>query len=72
MTALSVDPLAHPDPAAHVPCVYCREPIPSVDFEYWSTARRLLSGRCPACERRTTLTAATWHRWSAPAPLDTA
>ena len=72
MTALSLDPLSHSDSARHVPCVYCREPIPAVAFQYWSNARRLLSGTCPACEQRTTLTAATWRRWSGPAPLDTA
>jgi hypothetical protein len=47
-----------------VPCVYCREPIAARAFAYWSGARRLLSATCPTCERRVTLTAATWWSWS--------
>ena len=46
-----------------VPCVYCREPIAADTFAYWSSARRLLSAACPACQRRVTLTAVTWRRW---------
>jgi hypothetical protein len=45
-------------------CVYCREPIAADAFAYWSSARRLLSAVCPACERRVTLPAATWRRLS--------
>jgi hypothetical protein len=47
-----------------VPCVYCREPILAATFAYWSVARRLLSADCPTCQRRVTLAAATWRRWS--------
>jgi len=47
-----------------VPCVYCREPIPAGTFTYWSSAMRLLSAACPACQRRVTLSEATWRRWS--------
>jgi len=47
-----------------VPCVYCREPIAADKFSYWSPARRLLSAACPACQRRVTLSEATWRRWS--------
>jgi hypothetical protein len=47
-----------------VPCVYCREPISAATFAYWSVAKRLLSAQCPTCQRRVTLAAATWRRWS--------
>jgi len=47
-----------------IPCVYCREPIAAGTFVYWSSARRLLSAACPACERQVTLPAATWRRRS--------
>lgn len=50
---------------APVPCIYCRAPIPADAFTYWSAAKRLLSGPCPHCHRRVTLTAVTWRRWSA-------
>jgi len=46
-----------------VPCLYCRMPIPSASFSYWSPSGRLVSGDCPSCERRTTLASETWHRW---------
>ena len=46
-----------------IPCIYCREPIPAAQFAYWSAAKPLLSASCPGCSRRTTLQAATWHRW---------
>jgi len=47
-----------------IPCVYCGEPIAADTFVYWSPAQRLLSARCPACERQVTLPAATWRRRS--------
>jgi hypothetical protein len=47
-----------------LPCVYCREPIAADTFVYWSSARRLLSAACPACERQVTLPTATWRRLS--------
>lgn len=47
-----------------IPCVYCRGPIAAESFSYWSAARRLLSATCPSCDRRVTLAAATWRRWS--------
>ena len=47
-----------------VPCVYCRRDIPASSFVFLSAARRLMSASCPSCSRRTTLTAATWRRWS--------
>jgi endogenous inhibitor of DNA gyrase (YacG/DUF329 family) len=47
-----------------VPCVYCRAPILAATFAYWSVAKRLLSADCPTCQRRVTLAAATWRRWS--------
>ena len=54
-------------PAPHgqvtLPCVYCRRPIAADAFSYWSTAKRLLSAFCPACQRRVTLAARTWRRW---------
>ena len=53
-----------PDAVPTVPCVYCREPIAAATFAYWSDAKRLLSADCPTCQRRVTLTAATWRRWS--------
>jgi hypothetical protein len=47
-----------------VPCVYCRRPISAATFAYWSAAKRLLSADCPTCQRRVTLTAGAWRRWS--------
>ena len=47
-----------------LPCVYCRAPIVADTFTYWSPAKRLLSAACPACQRRVTLSAATWRRWN--------
>jgi hypothetical protein len=56
-----------PDGAVRtVLCVYCRQPIASDAFAYWSTAQRLLSAVCPGCARRVTLPAATWRRLSIP------
>jgi hypothetical protein len=49
----------------HVPCIYCRDPIPAESFTFWSSTRRLMSATCPTCSRRVTLTAATWQRWVA-------
>jgi hypothetical protein len=49
-----------------VPCAYCWEPIPADAFDFWSQAKRVLSAACPCCDRRMTLTAATWRRWSGP------
>lgn len=46
----------------HVPCTYCRAPIPAGEFGYWSSARRLLSAPCPACRRPVTVRASTWRR----------
>jgi hypothetical protein len=55
-----------PDPgtAGTVPCVYCREPIAADAFTYRSGVGRLLSAACPTCQRRVTLSDATWQRWS--------
>lgn len=47
-----------------VPCTYCRVPIPAESFSYWSLAKELVSAECPACDRRMTLGAASWRRWS--------
>ena len=52
------------DGAPLLPCLYCRHGVPADSFAFWSHARRLVSATCPACERRVTLTAATWHAWS--------
>ncbi len=46
-----------------VPCVYCRTPIPGSAFDFWSDGKRLLSGDCPTCTRRSTYTTNTWLRW---------
>jgi hypothetical protein len=51
------------DGALLMPCLYCRTPIPAESFAYWSGSDRLLSATCPDCERRVTLTAATWRSW---------
>jgi hypothetical protein len=48
-----------------MPCIYCREPVPAESFTFWSSTRRLMSATCPTCNRRVTLTAATWRRWRA-------
>jgi hypothetical protein len=32
-------------------------------FSYWTATTRLLSARCPDCERRTTMTAETLRHW---------
>lgn len=52
---------AHDGPS--VPCVYCRGPIPASTFAFWTSARRLMSARCPDCDRRVTLATSTWRRW---------
>jgi hypothetical protein len=49
---------------AVLPCVYCRADIAANDFEFWTAAHRLLSATCPHCQRRVTLAAATWRRWT--------
>ena len=69
VTAIISGPSAfEPDPgAAPLPCIYCRAPIPSDTFRYWSGARRLVSATCPTCRRRMTLLTTTWRRWSEPA-----
>lgn len=46
-----------------VPCVYCRRLIPAATFAFRSDAKRLLSAKCPGCERRVTLTTSTLRRW---------
>ena len=39
MTALSVDPITHNGPApVSLPSLYCRAPIPSANFAYWSNS----------------------------------
>ena len=51
---------------APIPCAYCWEPIPADSFDFWSQAKRVLSAPCPCCDRRMTLTPATWRQWSGP------
>ena len=48
-----------------VPCVYCRGPIQSASFVYWSAAKRLVSAVCPTCGRGITVATVTWRRWNA-------
>ena len=59
-------PIVTPAPADDrtVPCVYCRGQIAADSFTYCSAAKRLLSAACPTCQRRVTLSAATWRRWN--------
>ena len=66
MTDLLLEPTGAvaADAAWTVPCVYCREPIAAATFVGWSSTGRLLSAGCPACQRRVTLPATTWRRWS--------
>lgn len=52
-----------PATAGTVPCLYCREPIATGAFRYWSAGRQLLSATCATCQRRVTLPAATWRRY---------
>ena len=57
------------DPAAavvaEVPCVYCRAPISSADFDFISRHRRLVVATCRSCGRVVTMLSATWRRESA-------
>jgi hypothetical protein len=60
------------DGISFVQCTFCRKPVPASSFSYRSTAKRLLSARCPSCNRQMTLTALAWRQWSrisAGAPL---
>jgi hypothetical protein len=63
-TGISTQSSPVPSPGSMLPCLYCYDPIPASSFAYWSGAHRLLSAECPSCERRVTLTAATWRHWS--------
>jgi hypothetical protein len=47
-----------------VPCTYCRAPMPADTFVFWSNAKRLLSADCRECQRRVTIAATTWRRWT--------
>jgi hypothetical protein len=47
-----------------IACAYCWEPIPAASFAFWSRTNDLLSAECPCCDRRMSLTAATWRHWS--------
>lgn len=51
---------------AALPCVYCRADIAADEFVFWTATRRLVSATCPHCQRRVTLAAAAWRRWSRP------
>jgi len=59
---------AVPGAGRTVPCVSRRGAIAADSFVYWSSARRLVSAACPACERQFTLPVATWRRLSIVAP----
>ena len=50
---------------AHVACVYCRAAIASREFEFRSSARRVVCATCPTCDRTVTLPTVVWRRETA-------
>lgn len=46
----------------HLPCTYCRRPMPARSFRYLSTMRRLMAASCGSCHRQVWVLASTWRR----------
>jgi hypothetical protein len=57
-------------PEILVPCVFCREGIPTASFSTVATDPRLTSASCPNCGLLVSATHATWAYWNRPSNVE--
>jgi hypothetical protein len=53
-----------------VPCVFCREGIPTASFSTVPSDPRLTSASCPNCGLLVSATHATWAYWNRPSNVE--